>query len=503
MKQIKNISSRLLYLLLILVLSPSCKKFLDRKPLTATLQDLPGGGLEGQVLGLYDALRADGHGGDGFNSLPYMCFHSIRSDDAIYAVDPGAASYQPWLDHYQYDKTAWFSGQYWSDHYAVIGKANTALQFADSLHLTDSGSVINIAEAKFVRAFAYFDLVRTYGQVPLIIKRIYNSAEANIEKSPVADIWKQIDEDLDYADAHLPLHWDDPYVGRITSGTSKTLHAKAYIFRSMWTETLNKTQEIINSAQYSLNTNYYDNFNYSTSNGPESIFELQAFGSPGGTQRYDCEWAEPQQARGSGDWNLGWGWNIPDTPLVKAFEPGDPRKGSTILFAGQPVGLYSLPASVKVPPDSLIAGAKYLNAKVFTDPKIRKAYADQGSHFLNHLMLRYADVLLMNAEAANELGDGGTAETELEMIRARARAGLSALPKVTFSSKDQMRAAIQHERQVEFGMEAERFFDLVRWNLAVTVLGPAGYTDKNKYYPLPQDVITQSGGKLTQNPDYP
>lgn len=501
MKQIKNISSSLLYLLLILVLSPSCKKFLDRKPLTATLADLPGGGLSGQVLGLYDALRANGHGGDGFNSLPFMCFHSIRSDDAIYAVDPGAASYQPWLDQFKYDKTAWFSGQYWADHYSVIGKANTALQFADSLKLTDSASAVNIAEARFIRAFAYFNLVRTYGQVPLLTKRIYNSSEANVEKSSIADIWKQIDADLDYADAHLPLNWDEPYIGRLTSGASKTLHAKAYIFRSMWTETLNKTKEIISSGQYSLSASYYANFNYSTSLGPESIFEIQAYGSPGGTQRYDCEWAEPQQARGSGDWNLGWGWNIPDTPLVKAFEPDDPRLHKTILFAGQAVGLYQKPDTVPIA--SKIAGAKYLNAKVFTDPKIRKAFADQGSHFLNHLMYRYADVLLMNAEAANELGDGGKAETELEMIRNRARGGLSVLPKVTFSNKDQMRTAIQHERQVEFGMEAERFFDLVRWNTAITVLGPSGYTDKNKYYPLPQSVITQSGGKLTQNPDYP
>jgi hypothetical protein len=503
MKKIKKLGSGLLYLLLALTFSPGCKKFLDRKPLTATLEDLPGGGLEGQVLGLYDALRADGHGADGFNSLPYMCFHSIRSDDAFVAVDPGAASYFPWLEHFQYDKTAWFSGQYWQDHYAVIGKANTCLQFADSLHLTDAGSVVNIAEARFVRAFSYFDLVRTYGEVPLLLKRVYNSAEANIPKSSVPDIWAQIDADLDYADANLPAHWDDPYAGRLTSGASKTLHAKAYIFRSMWTQTKAKTQDIITSGQYSLNANYYDNFNYSTSNGPESIFEIQAYGSNGGTQRYDCEWAEPQQARGSGDWNLGWGWNMPDTPLVKAFEANDPRRGYTLLFAGQPIGLYGLKDSV--PAANLIAGANYLSAKVFTDPQVRKAFADQGSHFLNHLMLRYADVILMDAEAANELGDGATAATDLEMIRARARtnAPVGTLPAVVFTDMAQMRKAIQHEKQVEFGMEAERFFDLVRWNLAVTVLGPVGYTDKNKYYPLPESVITQSNGVLVQNPDYP
>lgn len=110
MKNIKNIGLSIILAFFAFMMFSGCKKFLDRKPLTATLDDLPGGGMEGQVLGLYDALRANGHGGDGFNSLPFMCMHEIRSDDVIYAVDPGAASYKPWLDQFKYDKTAWFNG---------------------------------------------------------------------------------------------------------------------------------------------------------------------------------------------------------------------------------------------------------------------------------------------------------------------------------------------------------------------------------------------------------
>ncbi|MCW3110482.1 MAG: RagB/SusD family nutrient uptake outer membrane protein [Segetibacter sp.] len=497
MKKIKDISWRMLSAISIFILFSGCQKFLDRKPLSATLNDLPGGGLEGQVLGLYDALRQNGHGGDGFNSLPFMCLHEIRSDDVIYAVDPGAASYKPWLDQFQYDKTAWFNGLYWSDHYGVIGKANTALQFADSLKITDSASTVFIAEARFVRAYCYFDLVRTYGQVPLLTKRVYNSEEANLPKSSEADIYAQIDADLAYAIQHLPLNWrNTAYTGRLTSGAAKTLQAKAYLFRHKYPEALATSKSIINSGQYSLNPNYSANFNFATSNGPESIFEYQAYVSPGGSVRYEVEWAEPQQVRGSGDWNLGWGWNIPDKPLVNAFEPNDPRLNATILFAGKEDGYGN------TVPDTPTVASVYWNKKVYTDPVLRRTMNDNGSHFLNHVIYRYADVLLMAAEAANETGDGATAAIYLEQVRARARALSSALPPVPFVSQAQMRTAIQHERRVEFGMESQRFFDLVRWNLATTVLGPAGYTNKNRYYPLPQDVVTQSHGVLVQNPDY-
>ena len=497
MRKIKSISWNILFTVSVFILFSGCQRFLDRKPLSATLNDLPGGGLEGQVLGLYDALRTSGHGGDGFNSLPFMCLHEIRSDDAIYAVDPGAASYKPWLDQFQYDKTAWFNGLYWSDHYGVIGKANTALQFADSLQNTDSASTVFIAEAKFVRAYCYFDLVRTYGQVPLLTKRVYNSEEANIPKSAEADVYAQIDADLAYAVSHLPLSWKGTaYVGRLTSGAAKTLQTKTFLFRHNYTAALTTSEDIIKSGAYALNPNYSANFNYSTANGPESIFEYQAYGSPGGSVRYDCEWAEPQQVRGSGDWNLGWGWNIPDKPLVNAFEPNDPRLDATILFAGKGDGYGN------TVPDTPTVASIYWNKKVYTDPVLRTTLGDNGSHFLNHLIYRYADVLLMAAEAANETGDGPAAATLLEQIRARARGLTTALPPIAYADQVQMRAAIQHERRVELGMESERFYDLVRWNLATTVLGPAGYTDKNKYYPLPQDVVTQSHGVLIQNPDY-
>jgi hypothetical protein len=129
----------------------------------------------------------------------------------------------------------------------------------------------------------------------------------------------------------------------------------------------------------------------------------------------------------------------------------------------------------------------------------------QGS-WINQRVFRYAEVILMAAEAANEVGGSSNvklAEDWVEMIRARARGGNNAvLPKIVFINQAQMRGSIQNERRYELAFESERFFDLVRWGLAESVLGPLGYTTRHRFYPIPQSAIDNSGGKLIQNPEW-
>ena len=127
---------------------------------------------------------------------------------------------------------------------------------------------------------------------------------------------------------------------------------------------------------------------------------------------------------------------------------------------------------------------------------------DGNAGWINHRILRYADVILMIAEAANEMGDGATAEAMLEKIRARARGTSSTLPHIAFVNQAQMRTAIKDERRWEFAMEGYRFYDLVRWGDAVSVLGPLGYTNRCRYYPIPQKAIDLSNGVLVQNPEW-
>ena len=187
---------------------------------------------------------------------------------------------------------------------------------------------------------------------------------------------------------------------------------------------------------------------------------------------------------------------MPSQALVDSYEEGDPRKTATILFSGSSDG-YGLTV-----PATLSTIQPYWNRKVYSDPARRSASGIKYANWLNIRMLRYADVLLMAAEAANETNDPTTAKKYLEMVRARARGAANVLPLVTTTNQAELRTAIKKERRAEFAMEYERFFDLVRWGDALNVLGAAGYTAKCQYYPIPQAIIDKAQGKLTQNPNW-
>jgi len=514
MKKVKSIFLSLLLAVSTFLMFSGCKKFLDRKPLNVTLDDLSGGGLEGQIMGLYAGVRDGSVGGDAFGTIPWLAFDGFRSDDAMKGSDPGDGSdWESIFDNFNYTKSHWANDTYWGGHYALIGLANTALQFADSLHKTDSRSMINIGEARFFRAYSYFDLVRTYGQVPKIDFRVYDPAQGNIPKSSESDIYALIDADLQFAEANLPLQWTgedaQKYRGRLTSGAAKALHAKTLLYRQQWAASLALSQSIINSGVYSLLPDYATVWKEAGENSSESVFEVQMYVGPGGIDYNGSNFGVAQGVRGAGDWNLGWGWNAPTQNLVDAYEPNDPREASTILFSGQSddPGHGGYGKIVPKYPDEV--PRPYWNKKVYTDPAMRASTGLQSADYVNQRVIRYSDVLLMAAEAANESDNGQLAEDLLEQVRARARNSGSpappagTLPHIDFVDKAQMRAAIQHERRIEFAMEGERFFDLVRWGLADAVLAPLGYEHINKYYPLPQGAIDKSGGALVQNPDYP
>ncbi len=492
-----------------LLMLGACQKFLDRKPLTATLDDLNQGGLEGQVYGLYSNLRNSA----GFTTIPWLAMHDFRSDDSEKGSDPsdGAEWVAP-FDHYNYVKDLWASNVYWDDHYSLINLANTAIQTADSLNLTDDPSLTNVAEARFLRAYAYFDLARTYGDVPKIDFRVYTASQANIAKSPVSAIYDLIYADLQFAAAHLPIVWGSQYPGRLTSGAAKTLEAKAHLFRGEHSAALGLCNQVIATkaaSGYDLYSSYYGIFKDAGENCSESIFEIQAYVSPNGAIDNGCGFAQTQGVRAStaSGWNLGWGWNTPTDSLVAAYEPGDVRKGSTILFSGMSddpsTGGYG-----RVLPNSTFdvqAGPlprKYWNKKIYADPAYRASTGHSDNpNWINKRILRYADVILMAAECLNETGtspeNGAAVSNLVNMVRKRAGLG-----DVAFTNQLTMRNIIKHERRVEFGVEGERFFDLVRWGDANNVLGPLGYTNKCRFYPLPQPTIDKSGGVLIQNPEW-
>jgi hypothetical protein len=395
---------------------------------------------------------------------------------------------------------------------------------------------MNKGEAFFFRAYCYFGLVKIYGQVPLINFYFTKASDGIKPKATIAEIYDQIDKDLDSASTYLPINWNDAsgnstYPGRLTSGAAKTLWAQTYLFRSNWSRVVDLCNQVIASGQYKLLDNFADiwrdGMTGAGKNSKESIFETQCNSGQNAASNDAVNngnnYATMQLPRGSSSigWNGGWGWNTPTKELENDWSNTDPRKALTILYANEPDGLGGFGATAGPYPGTAAppsVDAIGWNKKVYlgADPAMRTYTgflwtAGGGAPWINRRVIRYADVLLMLAEASNELGDGTTAAVNLELIRARARksgSDPSALPAINFLNQAQMRTAIKNERRWEFAMEGVRFYDLVRWTPASdgidapTVLGSLGYIPKCQYYPIPQTAIDISGGVLVQNPNW-
>lgn len=480
-----------------------CSKFLDRKPLGQYTQDDLGlSALESQVMAAYAGLRTEGCAGVKFGAV-----HSIRSDDAMKgSIASDGVPAEQMFDDFIYLKDFWLLNDYWGDHYRLVKLCNDVIGAVDKTANPNPAELVNRGEAKFLRAYAYFNLVRAFGEVPKIDFVVTNTTEGNVPKKSVAEIYALIDADLQEAANVLPPTWGPEYIGRTTKWAAKALQAKTWITRSNWGSALGACREIINSNQYRLFEPYWKVFSEEGENCPESIFEIQAMYNS--TQDYGIQYANYQGVRGSGNWDLGWGWNVPTQDLYDAFETGDPRREYTCMAnnAPEPYGIAGTITSQ--------AGfvGKWYNRKAYTHPNVRNSAGGnvpRAGRWLNMRIVRYADVLLWAAEAANELG-GAQNTTDalqwLELIRARARQGAPAgtLPKVVTTVQAELRDAIRHERRVEFGMEHERFYDLVRWGIAEQTFGQLGknYQPRNRYLPIPQPEIDKSGGVLKQNPDY-
>ncbi|MDI1256131.1 MAG: RagB/SusD family nutrient uptake outer membrane protein [Flavobacterium sp.] len=465
--------------------------FLDRKPLgVATEGDIAAGGFEEKAFGLYGQLRSE----DGVTTWQRYWFQSIRSDDAAKgSTSTDAAAYGTIFDAYQYSAAENFAGSNWNGHYKIIFACNDLVAAVEESGNTDQGSLTNKAEAMAIRAFCFFELRRDYGEVPIITNKIVNPGDETKAKSSIADVDAQIVSDLTFAIENLPTNWPE-YPGRATKGFAQSLLGKLYLYQQNWAQAATQFDAVM-SYGYSLYPNFSELFLQKADNSSETVFEIQFLRLAG--VNYSNNYWESQGIRGTSTWDLGWGFNVPTQALIDAFEPGDPRKAATILTSGQDDGYGNILPSA--PP----LAQQYWNKKAYTLKTERDNYGENKNHWANIRIMRYADVLLMAAEAANENGQTATAVSYLNQVRARARSGNnSVLPDVTSGDQGTVRAAIKHERRIELALEGERFYDLVRWGDAVSVLGGLGYQDKNKFYPIPQTAIDQSGGVLIQNPNY-
>lgn len=422
-------------------------------------------------------------------SFSWIGMTSITSDDADKGStlsDTGADKGK--LDNLTFEASDISFREVWQGRYDGIGRANRALFYLEQLEIQEALKNRLIGETKFLRSLFYFDLVRCFGGVPLVTTKIdINDSElinqVVFTRKTKQEVYAQIEIDLLEAIEKLPTkgQYTANDLGRASKEAAQALLSKVYLYQNKWQEAFDMSGMVIGSGQFALLTNYADVWREVGENKLESIYEIQA--SPGNGIR---SYYFVQAPRGTPD--LGWGFNTPSTSLEIAYEANDTRKAATILYSD--IDLWDgYPASVGW------SNPRY-NYKSYHSSIEESWNNDRESTGKNLRILKYSDILLIRAEAAMNLGN--TTEALEKVNQLRVRAGLQALNGITMDE-------LLKERRLEMAMEHDRWFDLVRTGKALSAMAANGKTflvGTHEVFPIPQNEIILSGGRLLQNPGY-
>jgi hypothetical protein len=432
----------------------------------------------------------------------YFPLCDIMSDDARKGSNPNdqASTIGPY-DNFTQINTEESLGRWWNTLYQGVKRANVVIVKVPGITMDTKLQNQYVGEAKFLRALFYFDMVRAWGGVPIVIDL---EPKFDLPRNTKEEVFALIEEDLLAAIDNLPEKSEEKpdELGRATKGAAKSLLARVYLFFGDFPNAEKYAMEVINSNEYSLEPDFADANSVKGEQGVESVFEIGALGEKEGIENGGDFYANIQGVRGTP--NRGWGFNRPSMDLMRTFEPGDPRKGKTILYLGEVIDSVSIVGDGNTPDVTLAQNGDTVeiecyNQKVWT-PGVNVA-PTQGH---NRRLIRYADVLLMASEALNENNKQAEAKIYLNQVRTRARGGNnSILPDVTENNKDALRELILHERRVELALEGWRFWDLVRTGKADAVLGPLGFVKgKHELFAIPQNEIDLSHGQIKQNPNW-
>ncbi len=385
--------------------------------------------------------------------------------------------------------------------YTGITRVNYIYENKDKLDFEGKERIL--AEAAFLRAYYYFELVKFFGDVPLIVdKRLSSSEIASQQRTPKAEVYAQIEKDLIYASE--TLDWTTPVKGRITKGAALALLGKAYLYQEKFTESAQVLDRVINEGPYDLFEDFSMLFRVKNEIGnPETVFDIEYVGIEGGG--YGCfVCLEGFAAVGFHGirgyegpiYRDGNSYNLPTQDLVDEFEAGDPRLEASILDIEAFKAAQEDPSAVKY----VVGGGGhtgYYNNKYLKRADELGAGDDDLTSPVNHKVIRYADVLLMAAEAHNRKGSPNDALARQYLNEVRARVDMDPV-NVSGAALTQ---AIYHERRVELSGEGLHFFDLVRTGRAATEI--QGFqANKNELFPIPQDEIDLSGAGWNQNNGY-
>ena len=386
----------------------------------------------------------------------------------------------------------------WDFMFAGVQRANYILEFKDKTDFTGKNQVI--AETRFLRAYFHFELVKWFGGIPMKgDARFSPGDEKSIKRSSPAEVYASIEADLIFASENLPV--TAAQKGRVTRGAALALLGKAYLYQNKFAPAATALERVINSSAYSLVSNYNSIFEEAGENGQESVFEVQYTDTEGAG--FNClQCSEGNVAVGfsgprnyTGDvFSSGFSFNVPTQKIVNAFEAGDNRKAVAIL------DIEAWAASTGATFGKGYEHTGFFNRKYI--PRKRRADA-QGDLNLtnpnNYRAIRYADVLLMAAEALNRGNiDDAKARGYLNLVRRRAFGDLN---HDISSSGAALTDFIWAERRVELVGEGHRFFDLVRTGKAAQEI--TGFTaNKHELFPIPIEEIQFANGNWAQNPGY-
>jgi hypothetical protein len=380
-------------------------------------------------------------------------------------------------------------------NYTGITRVNYIMENKDNIDFPEKQHIL--AEARFLRAYYYFELVKFFGDIPLIIDERLGIEEAQqLPRAPKADVYAQIEEDLTFAISILnPVATQK---GRATKGAAQALLGKAYLYQNKYSEAASILDEIRNSGLYSLISNYGDLFSVSNENNSETVFDVQYTGLEGGG--YGCLIClEGNAAPGFqgirqyvgpvyGDGNS---YNLPTPELYNAFSPIDPRRGHTILDIESFISAQTDPSSISYAVGAGGHTGYYNNKYIKRQGEIGLPDNDLTSP-VNYRVIRYADILLMAAEAHFHLGNNSVAQQLVNQVRVRA--GVPGIPVQSLND-------IYKERRFELSGEGHRFFDLVRTGQAAQYID--GFVSgKHELFPIPQVEIDLAGGNWPQNSGY-
>ncbi|MFD0794856.1 RagB/SusD family nutrient uptake outer membrane protein [Mucilaginibacter litoreus] len=446
----------------------------------------------------------------------------MHSDNSIYQPYPSnrgtAYIYRENISDFTNTSTNDYANAVWQHCYTGISRTNIVIERLTASTLDEATKAPMDGEAKFLRAWYYFKLVRLYGGLPLFLKEVKTADEAFKTRSSVDEVYNQIIADAKDAINELAPPAKFPQSGAATKGSATMLLAEVYATQKKWSE----AETLLNTLPamgYGLNANYADAFSPNNKNSKESLFEVQYLAGTGlGTTPNVLTFHFlPRSTNTSivlginiNNSSTG-GWNTPSEDLISSYEPGDKRLDASIgivegTYNASNLFVYSANKSIiNYTPATGKTGVPYIKKYVHAP-----LTATTGSND-NFPIYRYSDALLLLAEAQNEQGKSPL--TALNTVRTRA-----SLPDVTSGDQATLKNIIAHERRVELAFENHRWHDLVRTGKAietvnafgvrlksqVNYLSPDAYQlNENKLlFPIPQYEVELNPAGMIQNPGY-